>query len=94
MKVIKNPISRHLPAGAVGYGFSQHGDLHSPTAFANTLPDDKPIVLVIGAMAAGSIQQQDHPYIQQMISLSQYPLSGVVAANRLLGAIEARWGIV
>ena len=45
-------------------------------------------------MAAGSIQQQDHPYIQQMISLSQYPLSGVVAANRLLGAIEARWGIV
>jgi rRNA small subunit pseudouridine methyltransferase Nep1 len=94
LKVVKNPISRHIPAGARCYGFSQHGSLHSPTVFAERLPDDVPIVLVIGAMAAGSIVKEDHPYISETISLSEYPLSGVTAANRLLGAIESRWGVI
>jgi rRNA small subunit pseudouridine methyltransferase Nep1 len=94
LKVIKNPISRHIPAGARCYGFSQHGSLHSPSVFVDTLPDDVPIVFVVGAMAAGSITREDHPYISEMISLSEYPLSGVTAANRLLGAVEARWGII
>jgi hypothetical protein len=29
-----------------------------------------------------------------MVSISEYPLSGVVAVNRILGAIENHWGIV
>lgn len=44
-------------------GFSQAGTLHSPTAFADSLPDDVPIVLVFGAMATGSIDKKDHPYV-------------------------------
>jgi rRNA small subunit pseudouridine methyltransferase Nep1 len=94
LKVIKNPIGRHLPAGALCYGFSQHGKLFSPTSFAETLPDDKPIVFVLGAMAAGSIKPEDHPYMTSTVSLSEYPLSGVVAINRLLGSVEARRGIL
>ena len=94
LKVIKNPIGRHLPAGALCYGFSQHGKLFSPTSFAETLPDDKPVVFVLGAMAAGSIKPEDHPYMKSTVSLSEYPLSGVVAINRLLGAVEARRGIL
>jgi rRNA small subunit pseudouridine methyltransferase Nep1 len=53
LKVIKNPISRHLPAGCKCYGFSQQGTLYSPIHLASNLPDDKPIVLILGAMAAG-----------------------------------------
>jgi len=94
LKVIKNPISRHLPAGARCYGFSQHGALHSPTHFAAALPDDVPIVLVLGAMASGSISLADHPYVTELVSISEYPLSGVVAANRIFGAIEQHWGII
>jgi rRNA small subunit pseudouridine methyltransferase Nep1 len=94
LKVIKNPISRHLPAGAVCYGFSQKGVLHKPSHFANKLPDNGPIVLVLGAMATGSINNVDHPYMQELISISQYPLSGVVAINRVLGAIENYLGIL
>jgi rRNA small subunit pseudouridine methyltransferase Nep1 len=94
LKVVKNPISRHIPAGAVCYGFSQKGTLYSPTVFSERLPDDKPIVLVLGAMAAGSISANDHPYMTEMISLSEYPLSGVTAINRLMGSIENRWGII
>lgn len=94
LKVIKNPISRHLPAGARCYGFSQHGKLHAPGAFVASLPDDAPIVFVFGAMASGSISVADHPYLTDLVSISEYPLSGVVAINRVVGAVENQWGIV
>jgi hypothetical protein len=29
-----------------------------------------------------------------MISVSDFPLSGATAINRILGAIESNWGIV
>lgn len=32
--------------------------------------------------------------LQGLVSISEYPLSGVVAINRVLGAIENHWGIV
>ena len=94
LKVIKNPISRHLPAGARCYAFSQHGKLFSPQSLAVGLPDDKPIVFVFGAMAAGSVTLEDHPYCTELVSISEYPLSGVVAINRVVGAVESPWGIV
>eukprot|EP01041_Mallomonas_annulata_P007368 gene7368-15048_t len=95
LRVVKNPISRHLPAGAQCYGMSHKGTLFNPVHFAAGLPDDKPIVFIFGAMASGSIDPNDHPYLEgNLISLSEYPLSGVVAINRLLGAVENQWGIV
>jgi rRNA small subunit pseudouridine methyltransferase Nep1 len=94
LKVIKNPVSRYIPAGSKCYGFSQHGKLYSPLSFSTSLPDDVPIVLVLGAMAKGSITKEDNPYIEEMISISEYPLSGSVAINRILGAIEHHWGVV
>lgn len=50
----------------ISLGFSQGGTLHSPTAFAAGLPDDAPIVLVFGAMATGSIDIKDHPYVSKL----------------------------
>lgn len=94
LKVVKNPISRHLPAGAHVYGFSHKGSLWNPTTLATSMPDDAPIVLIFGAMATGAISMIDHPYIETLASISEYPLSGVVAINRVLGAIENNWGIV
>ena len=94
LKVIKNPMSRHLPAGARCLGFSHAGALYSPAHLTASLPDDVPVVLVFGACATGSVKMADHPYIEEMVSISEYPLSGVVAINRVLGAIENHWGIV
>mmetsp|Transcript_22647 Transcript_22647/g.31038 ORF Transcript_22647/g.31038 Transcript_22647/m.31038 type:complete len:254 (+) Transcript_22647:42-803(+) len=96
LKVIKNPVSRHLPAGAVCYGFSHQGTLYNPLSFAQRLPQmgKTPLVLIFGAMSSGSISVADHPYIQELVSISDYPLSGVVAINRVLGSIEHHWGIV
>ncbi len=72
------------------------GVLQSPVHFAADLPDDKPIVLVFGAMASGSIAVEDHPYLSSssLLSISEYPLSGSVAINRVMGAIENHWGII
>ncbi len=101
LKVIKNPFSQYLPAGTHVYGMSCKGTLYSPSALANShVPDSPtrdsapPICFIIGAMATGSISEQDHPYIEQFISISQYPLSGAAAISRILGAIEAHWGII
>ena len=96
LKVIKNPFSNHMPAGSHVYGFSVGGTLYNPRSFAErALPDDGlPLVLVFGAMATGAIKAEDHPYIEQMVSISNYPLSGAAALSRICGAIEGHWGIV
>mmetsp|Transcript_21227 Transcript_21227/g.68483 ORF Transcript_21227/g.68483 Transcript_21227/m.68483 type:complete len:242 (+) Transcript_21227:34-759(+) len=94
LKVVKNPVTRHLPAGTVCYGFSKNGTKYAPTHFAASLPDDKPIALVFGAMATGSIDRANHDNMIDMVCVSDYPLSGAAAINRVLAAIEAHWGIV
>lgn len=99
MKVIKNPFSQHLPVGTRVYGMSCQGTLYSPTGLAKALIPTSPdeggqVCFVIGAMAAGHVTIEDHPYIEKMISISEYPLSGASAINRILGAVEHQWGIV
>mmetsp|Transcript_18593 Transcript_18593/g.39926 ORF Transcript_18593/g.39926 Transcript_18593/m.39926 type:complete len:287 (+) Transcript_18593:176-1036(+) len=100
MKVIKNPFSQHLPVGTHVYGMSCQGTLYSPMGLAKALIPVNPnesenqVCFVIGAMATGHVTVEDHPYIEKMISISEYPLSGASAINRILGVIEHQWGIV
>jgi len=100
MKVIKNPFSQHLPPGTRVYGMSVGGTLYSPNGLATALippeptTEYPPVCFIIGAMAAGHISVEDHPYIEKMIGVSEYPLSGAAAISRILGGIENHWGIV
>jgi len=100
LKVIKNPVSQYLPAGTRCYGFSCEGQLYSPVTFARAvLPDEPssrqpPTCFVVGAMSTGHVQLQDHPYMEKMVSISEYPLSGAAAISRLVAGIEHHWGIV
>lgn len=96
LKVIKNPFSQHLPVGTRVYGMSCKGTLYAPSALArNLIPDDDShVCFIIGAMSSGHVTLEDHPYIEKMMSISEYPLSGASAINRILGAIESHWGIV
>ena len=53
MKVIKNPITDHLPVGCKKLGTSfQSKTLVSPK---DLVPENEPIVIVIGAMAHGKV---------------------------------------
>ena len=100
LKVIKNPFSQYLPAGTRCFGMSSQGTLYSPNRLASALlPQDysskaAPTCFVVGAMSTGHVQLEDHPYMEQMISVSEYPLSGAAALSRIASGIENYWGIV
>ena len=108
LKVIKNPFSQYLPTGTHVYGFTCKGTLYSPTAMVHKYVQSgpkivggggdeheaPPICFVIGAMASGSVVVEDHPYIEEMLCISEYPLSGAAAISRIMGSIEQKWGIV
>ena len=51
-QVIKNPVSDHLPAGAKKYVMSFKADVIDPKTL---IPEDGPVVLIVGAMAHGSV---------------------------------------
>lgn len=100
LKVIKNPFSQYLPAGTRCYGMTSQGKLFSPVCLARakvaSTPDaaQPPTCFVVGAMSTGHVKLEDHPYMQEMISISEYPLSGASALSRLACGIEEHWGIV
>jgi rRNA small subunit pseudouridine methyltransferase Nep1 len=93
--VIKGPVTRHLPAGARRVGFSHSSEKLVPmAAWASALRDDElasPIVFVVGGFAHGKI---DESYVDEFLSVSEYPLSAAYAISRITNAMEARWGIV
>ena len=105
LKVIKNPFSQYFPAGTRCYGMEPEGQLYSPLCLARAklppTPDDNnsnrgqpPTCFVVGAMSTGNVTLEDHPYMEEMISVSQYPLSGAAALSRIVCGIEEHWGIV
>ncbi|CCI45519.1 unnamed protein product [Albugo candida] len=94
LNVIKNPVTRYLPANCKKYAMSCSGTLINPWDFVEKLPIDEPIVFVIGAMAHGSITKENTNYVDEIISISEYPLSGAQAITRLLNAFERHWGIL
>lgn len=66
MKVIKNPITDHLPAGCrkVATSFSAE----KPIKPSELVPQDAPIAFVVGAMAHGQVLQ----FIYNLVILINY----------------------
>ncbi|KAK8795623.1 hypothetical protein WA158_000280 [Blastocystis sp. Blastoise] len=91
MKVIKNPVTSHLPIGARRIGTSVTGALVDPIDLVSALPDNEPIVFVFGAIAHGHINLD---YVEETVSFSKYPLSGSVAVGKLMNAFEHCWDIL
>lgn len=94
-QVIKGPVTKHLPAGARRVGFSHSSEkLVTMSQWAASLKDEElasPIVFVVGGFAHGVI---DNSYVDEFLSVSQFPLSAAYAISRVTNAMEARWGIV
>lgn len=90
LRVIKNPITDHLPVGCKKVGFSFTGTLVEDSR--TLVPEgDEPIAFVIGAFAHGVIKAD---YTEDLVSISRYPLSAALACTKLCGAFEEKWGIV
>ncbi len=91
LKVIKNPITDHLPAGCPKYctSFSAEKVVHVDE-FVKSQADNQPIVVVIGAMAKGSV---DCDYTDKYISISNYPLSAAITCSKFCSAFEDKWKV-
>ena len=107
LRVVKNPVTRHLPTGCRKYGMSVTGTLVDVLGTNNTgsgggannnfiagLPQDQPVVFVAGAFAHGHLTMETTPYVDEFLSLSEYPLSGAMALSRLCSGFERHWGIL
>ncbi|TYZ64025.1 hypothetical protein PybrP1_003544 [[Pythium] brassicae (nom. inval.)] len=94
LNVIKNPVTKYLPANTKKYALSRTGKLVNPWEFVETLPADEPVVFIFGAMAHGHISKENTNYLDETISISEYPMSGAQAICRLLNAFERHWGIL
>lgn len=100
LKIIKNPITKHLPPNSQIIGTSKTGqlvDIHQwiPTNYINgTFKKGKPVVFVFGAHPHGKIQNADYIDDKNYIAVSQYALSSAAAISRTLSGFEKHWNIL
>ncbi|KAL7295869.1 hypothetical protein TKK_0010914 [Trichogramma kaykai] len=89
LKIIKNPITDHLPVGCqkIAMSFSAK-KVVNPRVL---VPSDEPIAIVIGAMAHGQIEPS---YVEDTVSVSNYPLSAAITCSKICSGFEEKWGIV
>ncbi|GBG30501.1 Ribosomal RNA small subunit methyltransferase NEP1 [Hondaea fermentalgiana] len=91
LKVVKNPVTRHLPPDARIFGMSVTGTLVDVHEFVPALDDSRPVVFIFGGFAHGHIQSD---YAEAHLSVSEYPLSGACAVSRVMNAFEHKWNII
>jgi rRNA small subunit pseudouridine methyltransferase Nep1 len=90
LKVIKNPVSDHLPTGCRKILMSYSAD-KAPVKPSTLIPEgDEPIAIVIGAIAKGAIKTE---YTEESYSISNYPLSAALTCTKICDSFEAAWGI-
>lgn len=90
LRVIKNPITSHLPVGCKKIGTSfKAQNVVQPSDLVDQESED-PVVIVIGAMAHGDAVPD---YVEQVVSISHYPLSGALACTKIVSAFESAWGV-
>ncbi|XP_057295082.1 ribosomal RNA small subunit methyltransferase NEP1-like [Hydractinia symbiolongicarpus] len=88
MKVIKNPITDHLPVGCKKYVTSYKAK--KCIKLREFDPPEEPIVFVVGAFAHGKI---DITYGEEDVAISEYPLSAALTCTKVCSAFEESWGI-
>lgn len=92
LQVVKGPVTKYFPPNCERVGFSHSSDtLVTLRHFVDTLPDTTPAVFVVGAMSHGKINVT---YVDQMISISEYPLSAACCLGRITNSFENKWDIV
>lgn len=90
LKVIKNPITNHLPVGCtkILMSFTSNKVENCRELVPKT---QDPIAIVVGAMAHGQVNCD---YIEDTISISNYPLSAALTCTKLCSAFEEVWNVM
>ncbi|CAH1983304.1 unnamed protein product [Acanthoscelides obtectus] len=89
LKVIKNPITDHLPVGIRKIEMSFNcKNLKKPSEMVPK--NEEPIAIVVGAIPRGSLNCD---YTEETVSISNYPLSAALTCTKLCSAFEEAWNI-
>lgn len=92
LKVIKNPITEHLPTKCRKVTLSFDAEVKRVQDFVGTLDEDESICVFVGAMARGKDSFADE-FVDEKIGLSDYPLSASIACSKFCHGCEDVWGI-
>jgi len=93
LKVIKNPVTDHLPANTIKLTLSGDAPTIRLSRYLPTLPQTHSVAVFVGAMARGKDDFADG-IVDEKISISDYPLSASVACGKFCCALEELWDIV
>lgn len=92
LKVIKNPITDHLPTKCRKVTLSFDAKVRRVQDYVETLAEDESICVFVGAMARGKDNFADE-YVDEKIGVSDYPLSASVACSKFCHGCEDVWQI-
>ncbi|EGD82409.1 C2f protein [Salpingoeca rosetta] len=91
LKVIKNPITDHLPTGChkicTSYSSKKLVRLRK---FAEERAPDKPICFIVGAVAHGAVEPE---WADDAVAVSGYAMSAAGVCAKLTDAFEEVWGV-
>ena len=93
LKVVKNPITDHLPANCRKVTLSYDADVVRVRDYIEDIGPKQSVCVFVGAMAKGKDDFAD-TYKDDAISISNYSLSASVACGKFCNAVEDVWNIV
>ncbi|KAI9787670.1 MAG: 18S rRNA pseudouridine methyltransferase [Geoglossum umbratile] len=93
LKVIKNPITDHLPPNCRKITLSFDSPVVRVRDYIADLGPQESICVFVGAMAKGADDFADQ-YLDDKISISNYSLSASVACSKFCHAAEDVWNII
>lgn len=93
LKVIKNPITDHLPTKCRKVTLSFDAEVIRVQDYIEKLNPDESICVFVGAMARGKDNFADE-FVDEKIGLSNYPLSASVACSKFCHGAEDAWSIL
>lgn len=93
MKVIKNPITDHLPPNCRKVTLSFDADIVKVRDYIESFESKESVCVFVGAMAKGKDDFAD-AFKDESISISNYSLSASVACSKFCHACEDAWNIL
>ena len=93
LKVIKNPITDHLPPNCRKVTLSYDADVVRVKDYISDLGRKQSVCVFVGAMAKGNDDFAD-AFKDDAISISNYSLSASVACGKFCNAVEDVWDII
>lgn len=93
LKVIKNPITDHLPPNCRKITLSFDAPVVKVREYMEKLNKDESICVFVGAMAKGTDNFADE-FVDEKISISNFSLSASVACSKFCHAAEDAWNII